>query len=79
MIDSSIKNTERSTSLPWNSNISKKTIPASFSISFYRIMSYPSTPRTLFFEDSNIICFFERYCRICTDCENDGRKKIKGL
>ena len=79
MVESNVESTEKSTPIPSNSNTSKESMPASIPVYFYAVMPYPSTPKTLFFEGSNVTDFLHRYSQMCTDYQVDKHEKIKRL
>ena len=79
MVDSSMENTEGSTSTPSNSNSSKESMPASIPVYSHAVMPYPGAPGTPFFEGSNVTDFLDRYSRMCTDYRVDEHEKIKRL
>lgn len=67
IVEPSINNTKKSTTISSNFNTSKDSMPVSISLYFHAIMPYLGTPETSFFEDSNVTNFFEWYSQMCTN------------
>lgn len=79
MFESSMENTDGSISMLSNPNFSKESMPASIPVYSHMVMPYPGTPKTPFFEGSNVTNFLDRHCQMCTDYRVDKQEKMKRL
>lgn len=71
IVESSIDNTKRSTTILSNFNTSKKSMPVSIFVYSHAVMPYLSAPKTSFFESLNITDFFGQYNQMYTDYQVD--------